>query len=711
MNQQKISLVDQTDNDFLPCSHYCQRNTLEQSIDSAKSCVFCCLQDDGQGSSGPNSSDEATKDIVSSVDRCHATLGYFNEIPCVILAVIESYLQPSSIVSLTLTCKRYHKRWTTNRWRKTFDLHYGITRRHHPNQKWFSLYVPSSSSTSLSTLSSIQNRYNYFYKKRYGSWQNSFVCDVGDVDDCLLQHSHLEHVEYNNTSNTKFNHNSLFPSLKRHYKSLWLKIELSMLGLELPSPSNDSQNDHTNQNFGYFPRQQRHNFTAFATVTKVIKMLLSPLLEYVVITFFPTSDFVGWRSRKKNKSCTEGNMDQRCLCLNKSTRFQLNNIDNMNAWKLACLLKERGMNCICCRICDEIDLVGNSDLVTWMTPCRCVEPVHRKCLEEKLGLVQSLYLLERTKLFLRKWSWKINCEDTHPDLSPLCNVAPKMWVSYDEPIHNTSDGINSPVDVDAFDKFTSPISRCTKCGVQYSRALRLPRTIPEVVFSTLSDRLALSRAISTFAHFILCVGFIAAVEANCVDNESCSNDLIDVNLSGMISFKWPALTWKGIALVWWQLQQCCMLHIFFSARFVAIVDRLWLHSGSTFYVKLYVYFVFSSLLMACFIPSFCRMIERNMLSAVISDHLITFLSPLWDFVLFLNLCQYAVSSTTVIIIFWRTNYRIFTIAERKETKSTLSQAIHQTEATNLNNILDLTNNMRNLNDNVYDHPIYHGRWE
>ncbi len=397
----------------------------------------------------------------------------------------------------------------------------------------------------------------------------------------------------------------------------------------------------------------------------------------------------------------------------------------MNAWKLACLLKEKGVNCIRCRLCDEIDVVGSSkgEIMTWMTPCRCPEPVHRKCLEEKLGLVQSLHSWEVLKLNIRNWfrSSKGNSGSSGGEGVGFYgfrnrmyhqqhqeSLAPKIWVSYDSPPENNNDNgngstaTNSPVNVDELNQYTSPLAKCCKCGVTYSRALRLPRSIPEVLFSSLSDNLAVLRTLSTVAHFLLCIVYISAMEAKCENDKSC-NEIITICEIGGMALRWPGNFWKGLALAWWQLQQCCMLHIFFSSRFVAIVDGLWMHSGSIFYVKLYVYFACTSLVLAVsFLPFVARKMKRNVLSLFMSEATMDLLSPLWDIVSFCNLCQYAISSTTVVIIFWRTNYRMYTVADRKKSNSISPTASNQHRVFDLNERSDGAG---------FDHPIYHGRWQ
>ncbi len=661
---------------------------------------------------------------------CKAEINYLDEIPSVILALIESYLNPKSLVTLSMTCTKFYKRWTTIRWRKTFDLHYSITRRPECSNKNSCSSSQPCEKMSVSLCSSeaikpsmppFKSRYRKFYIDRYGSWEQSFVCEGGDVDDCFY--------DEDKAAKTTFNHNSLLPSLKHYYKSLWCKIELSMLGLEIPSANDAIHGDvffrnlehGRNQFFDetirhrnyHVPRQRRHNFTAFSVVAKVIQMLFSPLIEYIAIVLFSNSNFFGLRARRYCRS-KEG---IRLLDINSNGKKVGENTCYKkgfeHAWKLACLLKEGGINCICCRLCDEIDVVGNnkSDIVAWITPCLCLEPVHRKCLEEKLGLVQSIYILEKWRLVTKEIrSIFCGCNDDSNiiQLSPKV-LTPKMWVSYDSPIPDYDGQINgsasrNPVQVDEDNKFTSSLAKCSKCGVQFSRALRLPRTIPEIVFASLSDRLAVLRAISTLLHFLLCIGFIAALEGKYADREGISYNLIDVSPFSSFTLKWPSSIWKGIALAWWQLQQCCMLHIFFSARFVAIVDRLWGHSGSTFYVKLYVYFVCSTFLLMFFIPSISRKVEKDLLSKIMSKPMMEYLSPAWDLVLFCNLIQYAVSSTTVIIIFWRTHYRMFTVAGRNDSNC-LSSPLQLRHVD-----LESDNTVRQVNLAI-DHPIYHGRWQ
>ena len=152
-----------------------------------------------------------------------------------------------------------------------------------------------------------------------------------------------------------------------------------------------------------------------------------------------------------------------------------NTATTMSAWKLASILRERGVGCLRCSICDCIDLVGDDieedsmDSINeergvgergphsqgdrrspflrefqervggsqaWITPCRCPELVHRQCLERKLGLVPKYEPWERLKviganLFLKK---RHSTQSAQGDqfFEPLSNsIAPRSATNHD----------------------------------------------------------------------------------------------------------------------------------------------------------------------------------------------------------------------------------------------------------------------------------------
>jgi len=418
---------------------------------------------------------------------------------------------------------------------------------------------------------------------------------------------------------------------------------------------------------------------------------------------------------------------------------------NMSAWKLACFLRQRRVGCLRCSICDRIDLMvefedsncsptgteeestrnqrGRSPFLrnfqkqigvgnTWMTPCNCPELVHRRCLEEKLKLVPKYEPFEKLKIHLnRVWSILVNSSrrKTHDPTtsaheSNIYTIAPRVWISYDNtiPIRHGQAEEDSVVAIDHLGRFCSPVASCQTCGCRYVRTVRLPRNKWEVLVSSLSDPTSLIRAASTFAHFLLVSLFIAACEGICPADECTTHRSILTTSIGVL--KWPTTGLNGVALAFWQLQQTLMLHIFFSPRFANIVDRLWLGPISMFYCRLYFYFIVTSaLLSASYIPMVSRTIRRNVLEVFASTQVLDFLQPAWSFVALVNLFQYAIVSTTVICIFWRTHYRIFTVADGKE-----AAVILQRRRELLRN-----REVERQNINRFDpanHPMYHGPW-
>jgi hypothetical protein len=432
---------------------------------------------------------------------------------------------------------------------------------------------------------------------------------VGDIAD-------LEESE-----STQIDLNSIVPSLRKMYYQLWNKIELSMLGYHIDERDKASE-----------------FWNGTKALRKTLSMLGSPLVEYIVNIMF---------LRHRDKPDVFQDKTSRTVKL-----------ANIDAWKLACMLRESGVNCFRCRLCRQIGVAsktlgstGNEQ--SWIVPCCCTELLHRNCLEKKLGLVHKFDVMK----FLT---------NRHDD-------SPKMWISYDTPFTHNPNHINGA------DRFDSSAAVCNACGQSYRRTVRLPKDVYEVLTISLNDRLAVLRFLSTIVHFIFCILMIAGIEGACT-HDLCQNNII--YKFGAIKLGWPGNQFKGISLLIWQLQQSCMLHIFFSRRFVAIVDRLWLHPLCRFYVKLYLYFVLTSfLLMISFIPIASRWSYDIAQLLFTSERIHSFI-PFLHLIAFCNMAQYLITSSTVIAIFWRTNYRMFTVATRA------------------------VNGEHRMND----HPIYHGQW-
>lgn len=646
-------------------SHHPRVNSSSPATDYLVQTQKCSATNNTSGRLSDDFSKE--KSMENTSNNTEPTVVGFQHLPCVLVSLIESFLPASSICSLSSTSRQNRERWTALRWKLTFKLHYiwplfddGVEnfdyQQKHDQHQQQPHYAGG-----------VQDRWSLYHRKRFGEWEKSFVgC-------CCNMCENTNIIE----SDTQFNVSALVPSLMRAYGNLWDRIELSMLGY------NDIVLDEREIRHVHVHSNQMNNgwdlniiTSGLAIISKVVNLLFEPFLQYA--TFFS-----GKAQEKKD------------FPRHYAMRLRHIDLNSMCAWKLACLLRENGVDCLRCRLCDKIDVMNKHSSLkigkegAWMTPCRCCEPVHRKCLEERLDLKQKLHTWERAM------SWcQITTDGQNGSIPSEQLLAPKMWVSYDSPttVHESRNQFH-PACVNHTNQFMSPNAKCMSCGETYERDLRLPRNISEVVFSSLSDPLAIARAFSTFSHFLLCVFCIATIEAKC-DHKTCENNVIFWDR--WIPLSWPLnRTWKAMALAWWQLQQCCMLHILFSPRFVAIVDQLWAHSISIFYVRLYIYFVLTSFVLAIsFLPLASRMFHDRIVTSLLKEEYIYLLSPVWDFVAVANLINYAISSTTVIVIFWRTNYRVYTVANRVKHADNSAGAMRN----------------RNQIESWNEHPIYHGHW-
>jgi hypothetical protein len=576
--------------------------------------------------------------------------------------LIESYLPASSIVYLSYTSQEIYMRWTQLRWKHTFSLH-----RKSRDRSWIR---KNSSGGELCS----KDRWEMYHKDHFEGWEKSFL---GSTD-----HSEIGNKMFRRE--TQFNVNSLVPSIREAYGDIWGLIELSFIGLHDMSQ---------NLGDGMF-RTSRHSehkllnlfTTGFTTTSNIARALLNPFLQLL-------SSSSGLRAVK----CAHPRAIAKTIWYNHAKR--------MGAWKLACLLQENGVDCFECHLCDSVDVKHKTAVAaalengSWMTPCRCKRFVHRRCLEEKLGLKQKLYALEFIKSLgknARNGDFPYDSTGRHhlgpSRLLQRQEIAPQIWLSYDlTSIRATNqtegNGKPSPIKVNNFNQFISPNAKCGRCGEIYERSIRLPRSITEVVFCSLSDPLALERALSTLCYFVIIMFFIALGE-----DRGYSTDGQDAFISVFnISLSWPHRTWKGVALAWWQLQQSCMLHILYSRRFATVVSQLWIQSTFSFYIKLYFYFVITSLVLTVtYFPPAFRFLHQFIGIRIFTESTLEKISPLWDYIAIGTLLHYAMSSTAVIAIFWRTNYRIYTVSNKAKT--------------------DESERQEGRIPNWNRHPIYHGHW-
>ena len=694
------------------------------------------------------------------------------------------------------------------------------------------------SSTTASTSCSPSNEQGGSTQMANGNNNCNAIKDSSNYDDIMST----------DALTTQFNVTALVPSVKRLYVDLWDNIELALLGYY--DAQQDEEGSETTavagqRNQGHLFHPSHHTQYPVPAIMRILRTSVLPELAeylYFVVGFKPLAvrglneSAVRRRRRRRrdggvmgpvlSRRLSGGDLDAESSSLryvritgrspqedqhlqgttshSTTTLEEINSLRDaattMSAWKLACFLRERGVGCLRCAICDRIDLMGDelfeeydcgrtttgiqlnegdddenssedelrgtTRLLSsgrspflrefqrqiggggaWMSPCQCPELVHRQCLEQKLKLIPKFEPWERFKLYIGRVgttffnSKKENNGKSNHDISlPLDEhsneepIAPRVWISYDNtiPLRRSQEEEDTVISVDHLGRFRSPAACCETCGWRFLRTVRLPRSKWEVLAASLSDPISLMRALSTFVHFLLVCAFIAACEGMCSE---CDTHRILMTTSLGV-FKWPTTGLNGFALAYWQLQQCCMLHIFFSPRFAAIVDRLWLGPISLFYCRLYFYFLVTSAVLAVsYIPMVTRTIRVNILESFIPSWVLESLQPVGNAVALANLFQYAIVSTTVICIFWRTNIRIFTVADGKDAVAILRrredfvrnenrgvgdqggvalQNINVDPDVAMNHQVPIQQRIVGVgagDNNAASHPIYHGPWQ
>jgi hypothetical protein len=283
-------------------------------------------------------------------------------------------------------------------------------------------------------------------------------------------------------------------------------------------------------------------------------------------------------------------------------------------WKLACLYRERSDNVVLqCRCCNEVDVLTKrvksweslpTQSATWVRPCLCASMTHRQCLES-LALPGGL---------------------SHPQ---KCG-----WMSFDSA---------SPAEIGLCQwPLTGDHNECASCGHRYEAGWRLPRSMRELVSVTVRDSVAWGRALSCLVYWFALILLVHLLERWTGDGASI----------GLIAWPEPG----GLWLAWWLLQQVMLLQIFFSPRFVDVVGCLWGGPFFSFYLKLYSYFFVAC---ALFKMTWTPMLPR-MFPTLIGRTL-----PLWlSCVAWANAVIYLGVSSVVILLFWKTNYRVITVADR-----------------------------------------------
>ena len=167
------------------------------------------------------------------------------------------------------------------------------------------------------------------------------------------RYGHEDSLDDGAASTTRFNVPALVPSVQRAYVDLWDTIELSFLGYY------DAEREARTRNLHPVPSIMR---TVRASV-------LPELAEYLyfVVGFKPlTRGGLVSRRRGRDGGVMGPMISRNNTGTNTSAATTIEEIDSlrntattMSAWKLASILRERGVGCLRCSICDCIDLVGD----------------------------------------------------------------------------------------------------------------------------------------------------------------------------------------------------------------------------------------------------------------------------------------------------------------------------------------------------------------
>jgi len=323
-----------------------------------------------------------------------------------------------------------------------------------------------------------------------------------------------------------------------------------------------------------------------------------------------------------------------------------------SSWKLACILRDRaeGRNVLMgCRFCSELDVFTQhmreqesscpTQLRTWVVPCLCPALVHRRCLEAHVAAAQLQPSLSKTTSSSTSTSSSSSIPTTDEQQPPQQAAAPaqrRKWISYDTAL--------LPTAAQDLKEEKESLGPCPRCGSFYVPGFRLP-TVGELLSVTWQDDLAWKRAGDCILMWLMGVAIVALSEA-------------------LYQGKGELLAWPeegGQVLFWWILQYVISLNIFLSPRFARVVDLLWLGPIFRFYAKLYLYFLMATFGMLCFFSPLPRRVLGVCFAEVVGVPAWMVLVGGWG-----NFAVLATITSIVIFLFWKTNYRIPTIADLRE---------------------------------------------
>lgn len=244
------------------------------------------------------------------------------------------------------------------------------------------------------------------------------------------------------------------------------------------------------------------------------------------------------------------------------------------AWKLACVLHERGAPLVRCTLCGEVDLGDAAkEFISPCQVCGIACCAHRYCVERDLGI--TVYSSGSRGVF---------------------------WGTFNAPLNVASQ--NGP-------RFT-----CRACGRNIDASVRAPRGPLELLAILVQDsRRVFAVLAKCFVKWAIAVTIVSAFEHPWALRRGWSESLqFPGYFEVLCSFHRPLLrsVSRRPTFTWYLLQQSILLEVFFSRRFSSIVTRLWTlatRNGVRFYLRLYFFFFVSSTVVALSFSPILRMLS------------------------------------------------------------------------------------------------------
>jgi hypothetical protein len=154
-----------------------------------------------------------------------------------------------------------------------------------------------------------------------------------------------------------------------------------------------------------------------------------------------------------------------------------------------------------------------------------------------------------------------------------------------------------------------------------------------------------------------------------VDKLQLKNDNQDLS----VLKRWIDLLWDvhyrrqgGCPMALFMFMQVIMLHIFFSPRFESVVMALWVRRDifMEFYFQLYFYFVCAVTIVVCTFTPLLELLLPWIASWISTLGIVT------QILGWINYILYIFVANVVLYIFFKTNYRVATVAEYRPLKRT-----------------------------------------